>query len=89
MYMVYWSQNVTGAFEVQHELFESGQMGAALKLMEVLRKRQHDGEAIAFVGMVSENPNCVGKMGASDVEPGYNWVKRRSTALRKDQPQVS
>jgi hypothetical protein len=84
MYMVYWSQNVTGTVEAQSESFGQNEMSAALKFMEDLRKRQHAGEGIAFVTMSSENPNCVGKMGASDVEPGYNWTKRRSTALRKD-----
>lgn len=84
MFMVYWSQNVNGSVTPQSESFESNDMNGALKLMEDLRKKQHAGEAIAFVGMVSENPNCVGKMGASDVEAGYNWTKRRSTALRKD-----
>lgn len=86
MYMVYWSQNVTGTVEAKSESFESNEMGDALKFMEDLRKRQHSGEGIAFVTMASENPNCVGKMGATDVEAGYNWTKRRSTALRKDQP---
>jgi hypothetical protein len=85
MYMVYWTQNVTGSMEAQSEVFESDEMLKAMSFMEGLRQRQHKGEGLHFIGMVSENPNCVGKMGASDVESGYNWTKRRSTALRKDQ----
>jgi hypothetical protein len=85
MYMVYWTENVTQS--AQSKNFESNEMMQALAHMEVLRKQQdEDGNKLnSFVTFISENPNCVGKPGAADVDADYNWTKRRSTALRKDQ----
>jgi hypothetical protein len=85
MYKVYWTENVTQS--AQSKSFESTEMMPALAYVEVLRKQQdEDGNKLnSFVTFISENPNCVGKPGAADVDADYNWTKRRSTALRKDQ----
>jgi hypothetical protein len=74
MYMIYWSQNDTGIAVPKSELFNSDEMLIAMKFMEDLRKRQHAGEPLGFIGMVSENPNSVGKPGAADVDADYNWT---------------
>lgn len=54
-------------------------LGAALKFAELKRN-----EGFRFVTLVSENPNSVGKPGVDVTGPDYDWVKRRSTALRSD-----
>lgn len=82
MFMVYWTQNDTGA--AQNKQFESSQMTEALKYTEELRKKQREDGSVSFVTFASENPNSVGKPGVADVGADYNWTKRRSTALRKD-----
>jgi hypothetical protein len=84
MFMIYWTQNDKGVLEPKNELFGSEDMRGAMTFMEDLRKRQHAGEPLGFIGMVSENPNCVGKMGVDVTGSDYNWTKRRSTVLRKD-----
>lgn len=58
-------------------MFDGDGMMEALKLVEELRKEQREGGPIGFVTFCSENPNSVGNPGAADVEPGYNWKKRR------------
>lgn len=65
----------------QVELLAVGDLLGALKLTEAKRK-----EGLRHVVLSSENPDSVGQKGVSDKLPeGYDWTKRRTTALRKDQ----
>lgn len=73
MYNVYWMEQGVP----RNELFRSDQMSAALTFMEVLRKRQRDGESVQFVTFSSENPNSVGHPGVDVTGPDYDWKKRR------------
>lgn len=75
MYKVYFTddENKVGAFT-----YKSDEMLSALQKAAELRK------SCTFVTMVSENPNCVGKMGVDAVVDGklpdgsdYEWKKRR------------
>ena len=72
-FMVYW-MDVSGAgFIPFHDHFEMSEMNDALRLMENLRKNPD----VAYVGMVSQNPEHVGKAGASTVLPtDYEWSKQ-------------
>ena len=79
MYMVYWSD----AGVPRGETFDSDRLSDALGFAEALRRRQHAGEAVAFVTLVSENPNQVGRSGVADPEAGYAWVKRRPPPRRQ------
>lgn len=83
MFVVYWLEKDEEGAQAQFQDFGADQMGGALKLMEELRRAQHSGErAIAFVTMCSENPNAVGRAGAADPDPDYNWTKRRGNMPR-------
>ncbi len=71
MFRVYWSEDDVPMAETYED------MGVALKRTEALRKRQREGETVSFIGMVSEVPGNVTKMGVEDPPPGYEWKKRR------------
>lgn len=73
MYCVYWTEMLEPCCEFHNDL------GSALSACEVLRKVGHE-----FVTMAVEDPNMVGKMGVSDVDENYDWVKRRDAiSVRK------
>lgn len=77
MYMVYWTV-VEGDKCTPHEkLFDTADMVAAMQEMEVLRKRQRDGEGVRFITMASEHPDLVGHPGVDVTGADYNWKKRR------------
>jgi hypothetical protein len=78
MFMVYWSVMEEASSTPQSQLFESGEMLAAMALMEQLRTRQRAGEGLRFITMSSENPDSVGHPGVDVVGPGYKWTKRRN-----------
>lgn len=73
MYMVYWTEQS----QPQASLFGSDALKAALDFMESLRRRQRQGEAVAFVTMCSEHPDSVGHPGVAETGPDYQWKKRR------------
>lgn len=78
MYMVYWSE----AGAPCGETFPSDCLSDALAFAESQRRRQRAGEAVAFVTLVSENPDQVGQSGVADPDAGYAWVKRRPPPRR-------
>lgn len=66
------------------QVLRSDQLTLALELCEELRRRRRNGEAISFIGMVSEDANQVGEMGVDSIVDGktpdgqvYDWKKRR------------
>jgi len=68
-FMVYW---MLGEYP-GCRLFGMDELGEALKYTEELRKSP----GYNFIGMVSQNPNQVGKAGASTVLPeDYSWSKQ-------------
>ena len=73
MYKVYWTDH--GCLDARE--FPSDEMAAALHLTQGLRQRQHCGEDIRFITMVSENPDMVGRTGYDVTGPDYDWKKRR------------
>ena len=78
MFVVYWLEGDGNGPQPNFQSFPAEEMSEALKFMEQLRQQQRSGERqIAFVTMCSENPSVVGKPGAADVDPDYNWTKRR------------
>lgn len=77
MYMVYWTSTEEGSGLAHSEAFGSEEMVAAMRLMEELRTRQRNGEAIGFITMASENPDSVGRPGVDDPPSDYQWRKRR------------
>ncbi len=68
MYCVYWTYRTTGDIDC----FRTDNLKDALIECEVARKQN-----FAFVTMVSENPNQVGKKGVADPDANYDWPKRR------------
>jgi hypothetical protein len=77
MYMVYWSEARDTGLTPHGQSFPSEAMRDALRLTETLRQRQLAGEPVSFVTLCSENPNSVGRAGAADPPPDYEWRKRR------------
>lgn len=77
MFMVYWSELVSGTMVPHCEAFDSNEMSKALAYSEAIRQRKYAGEQIFFVVMSSENPDCVGKQGFDVTGPDYDWKKRR------------
>lgn len=77
MYMVYWTMVEADKCTPHEQLFDTGEMVAAMQHMEALRKRQREGEAIRFITMCSEHPDVVGNPGVDVTGPDYNWKKRR------------
>lgn len=72
-FMVYWVDITGEGFIPVHAHFDMDEMNDALALMEDLRKNP----ACAYVGMVSQNPDQVGKAGASTKLPDdYSWSKQ-------------
>jgi hypothetical protein len=78
MYLVYWSE-MAGSKRTPHAReFSADELASALRFAETLRQRQHEGEAVGFVTLCSENPNSVGRAGVADAPEDYAWKKRRS-----------
>lgn len=72
-FMVYWMDISGGEFFPFHSHFTMDEMTEALAFMEELRSRPEN----AYVGMISQNPDHVGKVGASTVLPeDYAWSKQ-------------
>jgi hypothetical protein len=72
-FMVYWVDITGGDFFPFHSHYNMDEMTDALAHMENLRKSPD----VAYVTMVSQNPQHVGKAGASTVLPDdYSWSKR-------------
>lgn len=75
MYKIYWTD-----FDNQAQGIYANTLTRALRITE--EKRQ---AGYTFVGMVSEDPNSIGKSGVDSVEDGvlpdgtaYTWKKRRT-----------
>ena len=76
MYKVYWTSEDGAARSEDH-----------LEMVEALTCANHMRTlGMAYVAMVGENPNQVGKMGCDSVEDGklpsgedYTWKKRRNS----------
>lgn len=68
MYKVYWTDPEGRAMGREFE-----DMMEALNFTQMLRNTYNR----KFVTMVSEIADNVTKMGVADVEPGYDWKKRR------------
>ena len=77
MYMVYWTELANELQRPAQALFPTNDLRAALGFMEELRQRQRSGEAVSFIVLASENPDCVGQAGAADPAAYYKWMKRR------------
>jgi hypothetical protein len=79
MYMVYWTE----AGQPRARCFERHGLADALAQAEQLRRRQHQGEPVAFVTIAAEDPAQVGRAGVADPPADYAWVKRRPPPRRK------
>ncbi|MCA3187352.1 MULTISPECIES: hypothetical protein [unclassified Cupriavidus] len=77
MYMIYWTEATTEGMAPHAQSFPGDALRDALQFAEALRRRQFAGEPVSFVTLCSENPNSVGKPGAADPPPDYEWKKRR------------
>jgi hypothetical protein len=66
-----WNSNVPMA-----KTFGPDQMSEAMSFMENLRISAIE-KGFSFISICSENPDRIGKDGAADVLPGYDWKKRR------------
>jgi hypothetical protein len=77
MFVVYWLEANASDGLARFERFDATALAEALRFAETLRKRQGDGDDVAFVTLCSENPQSVGKAGAADPPEGYDWKKRR------------
>lgn len=77
MYMIYWTEATSEGMAPHAQSFPGDALKEALRFTEALRQRQFAGEPVSFVTLVSENPNSVGRAGAADPPPDYDWKKRR------------
>jgi hypothetical protein len=79
MNVVYWTVIQEGKKIPHSKEFSITELKEMLSFMADLRKRQYDDtdSNISHITSACENPDHVGKMGVSDVKPGYNWKKRR------------
>ena len=77
VYRVYWSEVQGDTLISRADDFPAGQISAAIKHTEALRKVQREDGTIRFITMVSEDPNSVGHPGAAWAGPDYDWKKRR------------
>ena len=75
MYKIYW----TDLEQKSHGIYTNN-LACALRISKEKRKA-----GFTFVGLISENPDSVGKAGVDSVEDGvlpdgenYTWMKRRS-----------
>jgi hypothetical protein len=69
VYTVFWLENG----EPRLKQFEEQGLSEMLNFQNELRKS----EANAFITSAIENPNNVGRLGASQPADDYNWMKRR------------
>jgi len=91
MYKVYWTVAEDGQEYPMSQSFDTIDMSGAMKCSEDLRKARRAGVPVSFITFVSEHPDSVGEAGVDSIKNGktpdghdYQWVKRRTTALRKD-----
>ncbi|GAB5095840.1 hypothetical protein [Caballeronia sp. HLA56] len=79
MFVVYWLSGTLNEAtpHAEHRRFDPTALADALQYAEALRRRQAQGEDIAFVTLCSENPQSVGKAGVADPPADYAWKKRR------------
>lgn len=77
MYMVYWTIVEGDTCTPHQQLFTTTDMVEAMQHMELLRKRQREGEGVRFITMSSEHPDLVGHPGVDVTGADYNWKKRR------------
>ena len=77
MYMIYWTEATADGLVPHAQSFPGDALKDALQFAEALRRRQFAGEPVSFVTLCSENPNSVGKPGAADPPPDYEWKRRR------------
>ncbi|MFN3790844.1 hypothetical protein [Massilia sp.] len=75
--MVYWTIVEGDRCTPHQQLFATADMVEAMQHMELLRKRQREGEGVRFITMSSEHPDLVGHPGVDVTGPDYNWKKRR------------
>jgi hypothetical protein len=87
-YMVYW-YNIYDEYtgndipRACSKRFDMSELTVALAYMEDLRKNPNN----QFVTMVSQNPDHVGKPGASSILPeDYQWSKQYRGARDLDEP---
>lgn len=92
MYKVYWTVTQDGHQTPHSHSFGSSEMTEAMHLCEALRRSRREGAPVSFITFCSENPDHVGQSGVDSIKDGltpdglpYTWVKRRTTALRKDE----
>ena len=89
MHMVYWTVVHEDGLETKTQVFTEDDLSAPLKFMEGLRKEQYETGNVRFIVMSSENPNSVGKAGASAAGPDYDWTKRRGGSNRPSRGDLS
>jgi hypothetical protein len=73
MYKVYWTESG----QLCGVEYGSTEMSTALGKTQELYQRQHTGDDVHFITMVSENPDSVGRPGYDVTGPDYDWKKRR------------
>jgi hypothetical protein len=72
-FMVYWMFSDEDGVTPFSEHYDMNEMNKALERMELLR----NDPTASFIGMVSQNPDHVGKPGASTILPAdYQWSKQ-------------
>lgn len=91
MYKVYWTVTEDGQPYPMSMSFDTTEMLGAMNCAEDLRKARRAGAPVSFISVVSEHPDAVGEAGVASIKDGktpdghvYDWVKRRSTELRRD-----
>lgn len=89
MYMIYWTEVREDGWEAMSKLFETELLEEPLKFQAALRREGEETGKIRFVTMVSENPNSVGKAGATAAGPDYDWSKQHRAGSKPSRGDLS
>lgn len=76
-YKVYWTEYDRGLEINRSKEFTKDDLGAALKVLESLRKIQREQGNIRFIILAGEHPDSVCLPGVDVTGPEYDWKKRR------------
>lgn len=89
MYIVYWSEVHEDGLEAKSRPFLDEDLSPPLDFMAELRARQYSDGSVRFVVMSSENPNQVGKAGATAAGPDYDWSKQHRAGAKPSRGDLS
>jgi hypothetical protein len=89
MFMIYWSEVHEDGLEAKSRVFDTVLLAEPLEFQAALRREGEETGKIRFVTMVSENPNSVGKAGATSAGADYDWSKQHRAGAKPSRGDLS